>query len=128
MYPALASNSGTLQANDDGSYDLYFGPKAPAGKDTNWVETIPGKSWFQLFGSTVRCNRGLIRRGSSTSSNPSTEHPDTSITATRAFPVQRNPRNTAGRSPLGRRRSRFCFECSSARRGQVTPPACVAPG
>jgi hypothetical protein len=49
MYPALASNSGTLQANDDGSYDLYFGPKAPDGKDTNWVETVPGKSWFQLF-------------------------------------------------------------------------------
>jgi hypothetical protein len=49
MYPALASNSGTLQANDDGSYDMYFGPKAPAGKDTNWVETVPGKSWFQLF-------------------------------------------------------------------------------
>ena len=49
IHPALASNSGTLQANDDGSYDLYFGPEAPAGKETNWVETIPGKSWFQLF-------------------------------------------------------------------------------
>jgi hypothetical protein len=49
IHPALASNSGTLQANDDGSYDLYFGPKAPPGKETNWVETIPGKSWFQLF-------------------------------------------------------------------------------
>ena len=49
MYPALASNSGTLQANDDGSYDLYFGPQAPDGRETNWVETIPGKSWFQLF-------------------------------------------------------------------------------
>lgn len=48
-YPALASNTGTLQANDDGSYDLYFGPTAPAGKESNWVETIPGKSWFQLF-------------------------------------------------------------------------------
>ena len=49
LYPALASNSGTLRANDDGSYDLYFGPKAPDGKDSNWVETVPGKSWFQLF-------------------------------------------------------------------------------
>ena len=38
-----------LQANDDGSYDLYFGPTAPQGKESNWVETIPGKSWFQLF-------------------------------------------------------------------------------
>jgi hypothetical protein len=49
MWPALASNSGTLQPNDDGSYDLYFGPTAPEGKESNWVETIPGKSWFQLF-------------------------------------------------------------------------------
>ena len=30
-------------------YDLYFGPTAPEGKESNWVETIPGKSWFQLF-------------------------------------------------------------------------------
>ena len=49
IWPALASNTGTLQANDDGSHDLYFGPVAPEGKETNWVETIPGKSWFQLF-------------------------------------------------------------------------------
>ncbi len=49
IYPALASNSGALKANDDGSYDLYFGPTAPEGKESNWVETIPGKSWFQLF-------------------------------------------------------------------------------
>ncbi len=48
-YPALASNSGTLRANPDGSHDLYFGPTAPEGSESNWVETIPGKSWFQLF-------------------------------------------------------------------------------
>jgi len=48
-YPAVASNDGKLQANDDGSYDLYFGPTAPDGKESNWVETIPGKAWFQLF-------------------------------------------------------------------------------
>jgi hypothetical protein len=48
IWPALASNSGTLQA-DDGWHDLYFGPVAPQGRETNWVETIPGKSWFPLF-------------------------------------------------------------------------------
>lgn len=32
QWPALASNTGTLQANDDGSYDLYFGPGAPRGQ------------------------------------------------------------------------------------------------
>jgi len=48
-YPAVASNSGRLQANGDGSYDLYFGPQAPAGHEPNWVETTPGKSWFTIF-------------------------------------------------------------------------------
>ena len=45
-YPAVASNDGKVQADDDGSYDLNFGPVAPAGMESNWVETIPGKSWF----------------------------------------------------------------------------------
>jgi hypothetical protein len=45
----VASNSGQLQPNDDASYDLYFGPESPSGKEANWVETIPGKSWFPLF-------------------------------------------------------------------------------
>jgi len=49
IHPALASNSGTLHANADGSHDLYFGPEAPSGKEMNWVETTPGKSWFPLF-------------------------------------------------------------------------------
>jgi hypothetical protein len=48
-YPALASNAGTLRANDDGSYDLYFGPAAPEGMESNWVETLPGKAWFTIF-------------------------------------------------------------------------------
>jgi hypothetical protein len=35
--------------NDDGSVDLYFGPKAPAGKEANWIQTVPGKGWFCLL-------------------------------------------------------------------------------
>jgi hypothetical protein len=26
-----------LQKNKDGSFDLYFGPNAPKGKESNWV-------------------------------------------------------------------------------------------
>ncbi len=37
------------QASADGSYDLYFGPKAPAGKEGMWIRTIPGKGWFSVF-------------------------------------------------------------------------------
>jgi hypothetical protein len=29
--------------------DLYFGPKAPAGQEGQWIKTIPGKGWFVYF-------------------------------------------------------------------------------
>lgn len=28
------------------SVDLYFGPKAPEGKEGQWIKTIPNKGWF----------------------------------------------------------------------------------
>ena len=38
-----------LIANKDGSVNLYFGPKAPKGKEKNWVQTVPGKGWFTIL-------------------------------------------------------------------------------
>ena len=38
-----------LITNADGSVDLYFGPKPPAGKEANWMQTIAGKGWFVVF-------------------------------------------------------------------------------
>jgi hypothetical protein len=35
--------------NADGSTDLYFGRQARAGKERNWIETIPGKDWFPIL-------------------------------------------------------------------------------
>jgi hypothetical protein len=38
-----------------GVTDLYFGPKAPADKEGQWIQTIPGKGWFvylRLYGPT----------------------------------------------------------------------------
>ena len=29
--------------NADGSATIYFGPKAPAGQEGNWIQTMPGK-------------------------------------------------------------------------------------
>ncbi len=46
---AVTSNSGTLESNPDGSVDIYFGPKMPAGKENNWVQTTPGKGWFTIL-------------------------------------------------------------------------------
>jgi hypothetical protein len=38
-----------LQKNADGSVDIYFGPKAPAGKESNWIPTKPGGSYEVIF-------------------------------------------------------------------------------
>ena len=46
-FPSVNSQ-GNPHANADGSVDVYFGPAAPAGKEKNWVKTIPGKGWSTL--------------------------------------------------------------------------------
>jgi hypothetical protein len=38
-----------LKINADGSIDLYFAPKAPAGLEANWIETIPGKGFYPMM-------------------------------------------------------------------------------
>lgn len=35
--------------NADGSIDLYLGPKAPAGKESNWLATVPGRGYFAIL-------------------------------------------------------------------------------
>jgi hypothetical protein len=45
----LSSRTEGLQTNDDGSVDLYFGPAAPNGKESNWVQTNPGESFFMYL-------------------------------------------------------------------------------
>ena len=37
------------EANEDGSVDVYFGPKAPPGKEKNWIKTDPAKGFFVVF-------------------------------------------------------------------------------
>jgi len=53
QFPSINSQRPDLQTNADGSVDLYFGPNAPAGKASNWVQTVPGKGWntiLRLYG------------------------------------------------------------------------------
>jgi len=38
-----------MQKNADGSIDIWFGPQAPAGKDTNWVPTEPTRRFELMF-------------------------------------------------------------------------------
>ncbi len=37
-----------LQKKDDGSIDIYFGPKSPKGKESNWLPTDPNRRFFLL--------------------------------------------------------------------------------
>jgi hypothetical protein len=48
-FPSRNNKRDKLITNADGSIDLYFGPEAPAGKEANWVQTVPGKGWFTIF-------------------------------------------------------------------------------
>jgi len=38
-----------LHVNRDGSVDLFFGPKAPARKPSNWISTATGRRWMAVF-------------------------------------------------------------------------------
>jgi hypothetical protein len=53
-FPSLGLRDKPVQ-NADGSTDLYLGPKAPAGKEANWLATVPGRGYFailRLYGPT----------------------------------------------------------------------------
>jgi hypothetical protein len=44
-----SSQSPGIQKNEDGSVDIYFGPKAPEGKESNWVPTSADGEFEVLF-------------------------------------------------------------------------------
>jgi len=48
-FPSRNSKRDKLIQNPDGSVDLYFGPKAPPGKEANWIQTVPRKGWFTIL-------------------------------------------------------------------------------
>ena len=53
-FPSLGSRDKPAQ-NIDGSTDIYVGPKAPAGKASNWLTSVPGRGFFailRLYGPT----------------------------------------------------------------------------
>ncbi len=43
------SNHDELTYNDDGSIDLTFGPTPPSAHRGNWIQTVPGKSWYAIL-------------------------------------------------------------------------------
>ena len=45
---SIDSNMQGVKKNADGSVDIYFGPKAPEGKESNWLPTDPKRRFFLL--------------------------------------------------------------------------------
>ncbi|WP_397398249.1 DUF1254 domain-containing protein [Phenylobacterium sp.] len=53
QFPSIGSQKAGVVTNPDKSVDVYFGPTPPAGKESNWVQTVPGKGWnviLRLYG------------------------------------------------------------------------------
>jgi hypothetical protein len=46
---SAASQSAELKKTPDGSVDIFFGPKAPAGQESNWVPTKADGDFEVLF-------------------------------------------------------------------------------
>jgi len=49
QFPTVGSQTEGFRQNADGSFDVYFAPEAPEGFENNWLQTIPGKSWFAIL-------------------------------------------------------------------------------
>ena len=47
-FPSLGSRD-KPQVNADGTTDIYVGPKAPPGKEANWLATAPGRGFFAIL-------------------------------------------------------------------------------
>ena len=45
---SIDSTMPDVVANEDGSVDIYFGPTAPDGKESNWLPTDPKRRFFLL--------------------------------------------------------------------------------
>jgi hypothetical protein len=49
LRPGRSSQSQGIQKNSDGSVDVFFGPEAPEGKESNWVPTNANGGFEVLF-------------------------------------------------------------------------------
>ena len=65
-YAALRSMFELKDLTKDPTVDLYFGPKAPAGKEKQWIKTIPGRGWFvyiRIYGPQEAAFNGSWKPG-----------------------------------------------------------------
>ena len=49
MLNGIGIAAGKPEQNADGSTDVFIGPKAPAGKERNWLATASGRGFFAIL-------------------------------------------------------------------------------
>jgi len=49
QFPSIGSQRKGIVINLDRSVDVYFGLKPPPGKESTWVQTVPGKAWWLML-------------------------------------------------------------------------------
>jgi hypothetical protein len=47
-FPSVSQYSAPA-VNDDGSVDIYFGPRAPDHGNRNWITTLEDRGWFTML-------------------------------------------------------------------------------
>jgi hypothetical protein len=48
-WPSVHRKKKNLVIEEDGSVEVFFGPKSPVGKENNWIQTISKKSWYMVI-------------------------------------------------------------------------------
>jgi hypothetical protein len=72
-YPTLGSQTKGVQKNADGSFDVYFGPTAPKGKESNWLEPSRKRAGSSSCGCTAHSSPGSTRPAAQVRSNSTSE-------------------------------------------------------
>jgi hypothetical protein len=49
QFPTVGSLTDGFKQNEDGSFDVFFSPNPTPGKENNWLQTIPGKSFIVIL-------------------------------------------------------------------------------
>jgi hypothetical protein len=49
LWPSVYSSCENLLVNQDSFVEVFFGSKPPDCNKKNWIQTIPGKSWYSII-------------------------------------------------------------------------------
>jgi hypothetical protein len=48
-WPSVNARQKKLVISDDGSVEIYFGPRVSNFNNTNWIQTMPNQKWYMVL-------------------------------------------------------------------------------